>query len=116
MFRFTLTAITLCLLAGCSKHRSQRNPTSPALEPAPPLVRSDRDVFEGDSAGKPAPPSDGAGAGGTSGQSGVGIGNGGGGAGGGRGAAVPEPGTMLLVGTGLAAAAFSRRRRKAATP
>jgi hypothetical protein len=29
------------------------------------------------------------------------------------GAAVPEPGTLLLVGTGAAAAAFSRRKRRA---
>lgn len=31
------------------------------------------------------------------------------------GAAVPEPGTMLLVGSGLAGAAWMRRRRKAQT-
>lgn len=54
---------------------------------------------------------DNGGVGGGGGEGGVGIGNGGG-SGGPKGASVPEPGTMLLVGSGLAIAALSRRKRK----
>ena len=43
---------------------------------------------------------------------GGGGGTGGGGGGAGPGSPVPEPGTMLLVGSGFAAAAFLRRRRQ----
>lgn len=43
---------------------------------------------------------------------GGGGGTGGGGGGSGPGSPVPEPGTMLLVGSGFAAAAFLRRRRQ----
>src|SRR5262245_38070222 len=109
----TTAIVALSLFVGCSNHRSHRNATSPALDPAPPLTRSDRDVF----VGMPVKPGEPGGSSGTNAGSvpGVGVGNGGegggGGGGGGGGSAVPEPGTMLLVGTGLAMAALSRRRR-----
>jgi hypothetical protein len=112
MPRLTLTAIViLTLLTSCSNHRSPRAPTSSARDTAPPLVRSDRDVFD------PAPAQPGAPGGSPgngTGRAGSTPGVGAVGGGGNRGAAVPEPGTMLLVGTGLAVAAFSQRRRKRA--
>lgn len=118
MSRFHCTVtLLLALAAGCSGHRTTQRPT-PARDPSPPLTRSDTTVFD-----VPTTPPDtsGGGNGAGSGHSGgtaignAGNGNGGGngGSSGGHGAAVPEPGTMLLVGSGLAAAALARRRRKA---
>ena len=122
--RRILSAFTIAMLSvSCGDHRAVVAEPNGSSAPQPPIHGSgDGDVFsqpvqpiEGD--GPPATSSgDGgmvAGAGGSQGS--------GGGSGGSNppAAAVPEPGTMLLVGSGLAAAAYAapvaspclRRRR-----
>ena len=112
-----LSILALTFLAGCGGHGSQRSTVTPVRDPGPPLVNSDRNIFDG-TPPVATEPDQGHGSGGGSNRGGpvVGIGNGGSGSAGGgnKGAAVPEPTTLLLVGSGLAAAAISRRRRKAA--
>lgn len=110
-----VVTVTVPLLSSCSDHRAERTEPTPVVDTGPPLVRSDREIFEPTPPAVPDEPDQGSGnggGGGGNGRTGVGIGNGGGG---GRGAAVPEPATLLLVGGGLAAAAFSRRRRRNTT-
>ncbi|MEZ5965162.1 MAG: PEP-CTERM sorting domain-containing protein [Planctomycetota bacterium] len=122
MSRLLVLTLLAAVAGGCSGRRSGPTPT-PSRDPSPPLTRSDRDAFQGL---PPAPPDvdGGGGAGAGNGGSGTAIGNAGSGnrggsggsSGGQKGAAVPEPGTMLLVGSGLAAAALARRRRRAVRP
>jgi hypothetical protein len=112
MSRLTAASLLLVLMAGCSSRNSHRAPGTTERNAAPPVVGSDDAAFDG----SPSQP----------GETKTGVGGSGGGKGTGgdsaseaaarrseRGAAVPEPGTILLVGTGLAAAALSRKRRKA---
>ncbi|MBK8976749.1 MAG: PEP-CTERM sorting domain-containing protein [Planctomycetes bacterium] len=134
----SLTLVALC--AACSDTGTGGLPVDPGTNPQPPINGPDGDAFADPSLGggttEPAPPVTPPGTSGSTGNSGSSGGTppGGGeppggsgnppggnppppggnpppGGGGNPAAPVPEPGTMLLFGSGLAGAAWLRRRR-----
>jgi hypothetical protein len=127
--RLPLFALLLTTLFSCADSTGLA-PTSPeGSNPPPPINGGDDGVFTqpggtggtgGTGGGSGAPggngPGGGGGGGGGSAVGGTGSagGDSGGGPGGGNppGAPVPEPGTMLLVGSGLAGAAWARRKKR----
>jgi hypothetical protein len=108
----TTALITFLGLGACADHTSSvvalESPTPPVNPPDDQTVAEPSNTGSNPGGGTGFNPGGGPGSGGPGGNE---PGNGGGNPPGG-GSPVPEPGTMLLVGTGLAGAAFLRRRKQ----
>jgi PEP-CTERM motif-containing protein len=114
---FTTALLTVLGLGACADHASSvvalESPTPPISPPDDQTVAQPPNGSSNPGGGNPGGGTGFNPGGGTGGGPGGNEpGNGGGNPPGGGGSPVPEPGTMLLVGTGLAGAAFLRRRRQ----